>query len=120
MIKLMYCLRRREGLSRAQFQSYWIEHHGPLVKRLAGATRMRRYVQNHTIDSRLGDELAGARGAAEPFDGVMEGWWDNAEPADASHRIAAREAALELLGDEAQFIDLDRSSIFVVEEREIY
>ena len=81
---------------------------------------MVRYVQNHTVDSRLGAQLAKARGAAEPYDGVMEGWWDNRDAPDDAQRGKAREAALVLIGDEAHFIDLERSSIFVVEEREIY
>lgn len=120
MTKVIYCLRRREGLSREQFQSYWLDHHGSLVKRLAAATGMVRYVQNHTVASRLGDSLTEARGAAEPYDGVMEGWWDNAQTPDSTRRAEAREAALALLEDEAHFIDLEHSSIFVVEEREIY
>src|SRR5262249_12358508 len=50
MIKLVFCLRRLPHLSRAEFQRYWGETHGPLVRRRAEALGIRRYVQLHTLD----------------------------------------------------------------------
>lgn len=120
MIKVIFCLRRREGLSREAFQRYWLERHAPLVARLAGATGMVRYVQNHVLDSRLGDGFAKVRGTAEPYDGVMEGWWESEEAAIAAFRTAGPAAGTQLLKDEREFIDLSRSSIFFADEREIF
>ncbi len=42
MIKLVYCLRRLPNLSREEFQRYWLETHGPLVRSRAQALRIRR------------------------------------------------------------------------------
>jgi hypothetical protein len=42
MIKLVFYVRRRSGLSAEDFKRYWIENHAPLVKKHApalGATR---------------------------------------------------------------------------------
>lgn len=120
-IKLVFCLRRQQGMSREAFQAYWLEQHAPLVKRLAAATGMSRYVQSHTVASRLGAGFAKARGiTAEPYDGVMEGWWDSEEQALAALAIGGAEAGPLLLEDEARFIDLARSSIFFTEEHEIF
>jgi hypothetical protein len=33
MVKLVFCARRLPHLSRAEFQRYWFENHGPLVKK---------------------------------------------------------------------------------------
>ena len=51
MVTLVFCLRRAPHLSRAEFQRYWRETHGPLVRRHAAALRIRRYVQLHTLAS---------------------------------------------------------------------
>ena len=52
MIKLSFCLRRLSPLSREEFQRYWFDTHGPLVRKHAEALRIQRYVQTHTL---LGD-----------------------------------------------------------------
>ena len=31
MIKLTCLLKRREGMTPAEFQAYWRDHHGPLI-----------------------------------------------------------------------------------------
>ena len=122
MIKIIFCLRRKAGLTAEDFQQYWRERHAPLVIERARRLGIRRYVQSHTIfDSRL-DRLARERGfAGEPFDGVAELWFDS--PAvlypkpDAPTKSV--QAARDLLADEACFIDPERSPIFVAEEHSI-
>lgn len=78
MIKLVFMIRRREGITREEFQRYWKEEHAELVKRHAERLRIRRYVQTHTRDTDLDDMLAGSRGS-EPrqYDGLAELWWDD-------------------------------------------
>jgi uncharacterized protein (TIGR02118 family) len=120
VLKLVFCLRRLPHLSRAEFQRYWRETHGPLVRRHAAALRIRRYVQVHTLDDPLQDALRATRGGPEAYDGVAELWWDDraafeAVLADPAGQAAARE----LLEDERRFIDLGRSPLFVAEERPI-
>ena len=121
MIKLVYCLRRRPELSRDEFQRYWRQTHGPLVRERAGALGIKRYVQVHTLDSPLNEALRASRGSAgEPFDGVAELWWDRAESlAAATATEEGRRAAQELLADEGRFIDVERSVIFVAEEHPV-
>jgi len=121
MIKLVYCLRRRPELSRDEFQRYWRQTHGPLVRERAGALGIKRYVQVHTLDSPLNEALRASRGSAgEPFDGVAELWWDSAESlAAATATEEGRRAAQELLADEGRFIDVERSVIFVAEEHPV-
>jgi uncharacterized protein (TIGR02118 family) len=120
MIKLVFCLRRLPHLSRAEFQRYWREQHAPLVRRHAGALRIRRYVQVHTADDGLNDALRASRDAPEAFDGVAELWWDAPEDlAAAIETPEGREAGRALLEDERRFIDLSRSPLALAREHEV-
>jgi len=120
VLKLVFCLRRLPHLSRAEFQRYWCETHGPLVRRHAAALRIRRYVQVHTLDDALQDVLRASRGGPDAYDGVAELWWDDRAAFEAALADpAGQTAARELLEDERRFIDLGRSPLFVAEERPI-
>ncbi len=120
MIKLVYCLRRLPHLSREEFQRYWRETHGPLVRGHAQALRIRRYVQVHTLESQINDALRRGRGALEPYDGVAELWWESAEEfAAATESPEGRKAGQELLEDERRFIDLERSALWIAQERPV-
>ena len=118
MIKLVFTLRRREDMTRAEFQRYWREQHAPLVKRHAEALHIRRYVQVHARDTDLDEAVAGARGSEPRFyDGVAELWWDSLEELVAAFTSDAGQAAgQELLEDEQRFIDLPRSPLWFGEE----
>jgi uncharacterized protein (TIGR02118 family) len=118
MIKLVFALRRLPHLSRAEFQQYWYERHGPLVRSHAATLGIRRYVQTHTLDTPLNDALQASRGGPEAYDGVAELWWDSAETLAATIATPEGRAAGDaLLEDERKFIDLARSTVFVAEER---
>lgn len=116
MIKLVFCLNRLPGMTREQFQTYWRETHAPLVQRYAAVLEIARYVQSHTLPAGA-VPLAQARGSSgQDFDGVAELWWDSMEAFAAGGRTAeGRAAGKALLEDEARFIDLPNSPIFLVE-----
>ena len=121
MLKLTFCLRRLPSLSLAQFQDYWLNKHGPLVRRLQPALGMVRYVQVHRLDSDLADGMRRVRGAPEPYDGVAELWWESEEAFRAARRTPeAREAGRLLLEDEARFIDLPRSPLWLNQEHLVH
>ena len=120
MIKLVFCLHRLPHLSLEEFQRYWRETHGPLVRARAKTLRIRRYVQVHTRENPINDALRQSRGGPEPYDGVAELWWDSAEDlATAMASPEGRKAGQELLEDERRFIDLERSPLWVAEEHPI-
>jgi uncharacterized protein (TIGR02118 family) len=118
MIKLVFTIRRREGMTKEEFQRYWREEHAALVKRHAEVLHIRRYVQTHARDTIADEPLAASRESEpHPFDGVAELWWDSVE--DLLAASASEEglvAAGELLEDERRFIDLPRSPIWLGEE----
>jgi uncharacterized protein (TIGR02118 family) len=120
MLKLTFCLHRKPELSRAEFQRYWRETHGPLVRRHAAALGIVRYVQTHTGHDELGAALRAGRGGPEAYDGVAELWWPDRAAFDAALATpAAQQAGAELLADERRFIDLARSPLWIGEELEV-
>ncbi|HME71610.1 MAG TPA: EthD domain-containing protein [Myxococcota bacterium] len=121
MIKLAFPLRRLPQLSRAEFQKYWFEVHGPLVRQHADALGIQRYVQLHTLEDPMNDALRASRGSSEPYDGIAELWWRSREELEAAIRSpAGQRASLLLLEDEKKFIDLPHSPLWIGQERLIH
>jgi uncharacterized protein (TIGR02118 family) len=117
MIRLVYALRRLPDQTREEFQRYWRDQHGPLVARYSTALRIRRYVQTHTLDDPLNDQLSKRRGTSEPFDGLAELWWDHPDELAAATRTPeGRAASKEIFEDERRFIDASRSSLWFAME----
>ena len=120
MIKLTFAVRRRADVDPGEFHRYWRDEHGPLVRSFQSVLGIRRYVQVHRVDTPFNDVLRQSRGALEPFDGTAEVWWDDLESLVAGtstpEGVAAAQALLE---DEARFIDLGRSALWLGEEVEV-
>jgi uncharacterized protein (TIGR02118 family) len=121
LIKLTFCLRRLPHLSLADFQGYWLNTHGPLVRSHAETLKIRKYVQTHTLDNAgMNQALAASRGAPELYDGVAELWWDSIDDLMSSGSTEeARAASQALLEDERKFIDHSRSPLWIAEEHPI-
>jgi uncharacterized protein (TIGR02118 family) len=121
VIKVVMAIRRRDDVAPAEFHRYWREEHGPLARRLLEPLSLRRYVQTHTLETDLNAQLAAARGTIGAFDGVAELWWDSLD--DLLAALGSEEgqrANAALAEDEARFIDLERSSLFLTEEQVIF
>lgn len=115
MIRLVFLLRRRPDLGVAEFHEYWLRRHGPLVASHQQTLGIRRYVQTHRNENvdpvnRI-MEAWGISGSS--YDGVAELWYDSEEAMLTNTTPAAREAAMELLEDERQFIDLPASPLWL-------
>ena len=117
MLKLVFVIRRRTDVTPDEFHRYWLQEHGPLARRLLAQLGARRYVQTHTVDPELNLAMAAGRGTADAYDGVAEISWDSREAfLAASTSEEGRRANATLAEDEAKFIDLKRSSLFLAEE----
>jgi uncharacterized protein (TIGR02118 family) len=112
MIKLSVCVMRRADLSHEQFDTYWREQHGPLIKTVTDFNRhIRRYVQCHRLASDV------PLGGSGDYDGIAELWFDDVE----SMTTAFNEPRyLEIVRpDELKFADLERCVSMVSEELEV-
>ena len=106
MVKIVYCITKKPGLSDAEFRRYWKDVHGPIAARIPS---VRRYVQNHAL-------ARGAEIRPADYDGVAELWFDNMDALLAAARSPQAMAAIE---DETNFIDHSRTAFFVAEEHQI-
>ena len=118
MIRLVFLLRRSAGLTLSEFSDRWRLDHGPIVAGNQTALGVLRYTQSHRIDDPMNEAMARARGGMEePYDGVAELWWSSEEALrDASSTEAGRRAGQALLADEAEFIDLAASPLWLAHE----
>lgn len=118
MIRLQFFLRRKAELSLQDFQSYWLNEHGPLVLGLAADLNILRYIQVHTLDVPMTTGINQRGGEMEPaYDGVAELWWDNEESLEQAMASEAGTAAgAALLQDEQKFIDLPHSPLYLAYE----
>ncbi len=107
LTKGIFQLRRKPGLSLADFRRYWVEVHAPIVKRLPG---LRRYVQCHTVDA--------AYDYAEPrWDGIAQLWVDSPDTYQAM--LDSPEFQNESWPDGGKFLDLDLAVSFVAQEHQV-
>lgn len=122
MLKFVYCVHRQPRLSPEEFQRYWLENHGPLVRSFATALKARRYIQSHTLDNPMLNQAAQQpRGTKAPYDGITEIWWDSIEDLAAALKTPEGQKANQTLAeDEARFCDLPNCTVFFTEEFTIF
>ncbi len=118
MIRLVFVLRKKSHLSLAEFHDYWRNKHGPLVASFASDLNILRYVQTHTLEDPANEAAQSARGNMEPhYDGVAELWWSTEAELEAAMASPEGQAAgAALLADEATFIDLPQSPLWMAYE----
>ena len=103
MVKLVYCITRKKGMSDDEFFRYWRDVHGPIGARIPG---LRRLVQSHRYTV-PGDQHK------PDYDGIVELWFDDADTLLAARQSSEWKASTE---DEVNFIDHSRVAYLVSEE----
>jgi uncharacterized protein (TIGR02118 family) len=117
IIKLCFFGHHKPELSTEEAGLYWRMHHGPLVRSLAPAARIKRYLQVHRLQTPLNDIVRGPRGElADPCRGHAELWYDRLELAGAVTTPEGARAMELLVEDESKFVDFKRSTLWVAKE----
>lgn len=108
MVKLTCLLKRREGMTPAEFQEYWRDRHGPLIANSRCGTHVIRYEQNPRPldDYRSDDDRSG-------YDGVTVQWF--ASMAEY-HAHMGEDDFPAMLEDLPRFLDLDHLDFVITEE----
>ncbi|MEH6590512.1 MAG: EthD domain-containing protein [Halioglobus sp.] len=121
MIKMNFCVRKRDDISEEEFHDYWLNKHGPLVKSHRESLCVKKYTQSHAGFTELDESVTSQRGMKTGYDGLAELWWENVDTLQSALETKdGRQAGAELLEDEARFIDLAKSTIFFSEEHVIF
>lgn len=122
MLKCVYCVRRVPSMSFEEFSAYWLNNHGPLVRKHAPTLGMKRYVQSHNVNiPELNAAAQQPRGITDMYDGITEVWWDSPESLVAALQTPEGQEANRILSeDEARFVDCPNSAIFFSHEHTIF
>jgi uncharacterized protein (TIGR02118 family) len=108
MVKLTCLLKRKEGLTPAEFRTHWVDVHGPLVANSKSGSHVVRYEQNPrpADDYRSDDDRSG-------YDGVTVQWF----PSMAEYHAHMREDDFpSIMDDIATFLDVDHLELILTEQ----
>ena len=108
MIKLTCLLKRKEGMTPAEFQEYWKTSHGPLIASSKCGSHVIRYEQNPRplSDYRGDDDRSG-------YDGVTVQWF---ESMDGYYAHMQEEDSPVMFDDLPKFLDTDHLEFVLTEE----
>ncbi|MCX7863703.1 MAG: EthD domain-containing protein [Novosphingobium sp.] len=112
VLKLVFLLKRRRGMSLEAFRNHYENHHRKLAEQaMPGALRyVRRYVTPE-LNPITGEQIE------LPFDVVMELWWPNRAAWDELQaRIADSEIGREIYADEERLFSSHLNPVFSVLE----
>ncbi|HTT77468.1 MAG TPA: EthD domain-containing protein [Candidatus Binataceae bacterium] len=119
LVKLFFCLRHPPSQGLEQAQLYWRTNHGPTIRRIAPAMRMKRYLQVHRCEEVLEHQMRASRGTkVPPYMGHAEAWFDRADLTAVGQAPEGRRAAEIAVEDERKFIDFANSAMWIGKEWE--
>lgn len=109
-IKLIAGVKRKSGLTLADFKNYWYENHAPLaLEILPKAPNVQGYVHNYALHT---------EGQGEPaLDGIGEIWFKDLEAFFESTQWFMGDGGQPLREDEENFVDASTRVAVIVRER---
>ena len=103
-VKQIVMIKRKPGMSPAEFQDYWLNKHAPLVGNPPG---LLRYAQSHA-------RLKGYRDGREPtFDGIATMTYESVEAMKAARHAPGQD---KVAADAANFLDASKTVAFLAHE----
>ena len=113
MVKVSVLIKRKDGMSPAEFHDYWRNKHGPLALTVTDfISHFRRYVQCHQVPQ---DELKALPShTVSEYDGIVELWADSVE--DVAQAFASKGYQEVIRRDERNFSDDSKGVICMVTE----
>ena len=118
MIRFINCFRRRAGMSPEEFRRYWNDpQFSALVERIVKTTGAKRVARNLSLQlPEINERLMKERGQDEPFDGVLEYYWDNARDLmNALNSPEGEKLLAEMRQLQEAFVDFPKSRAFFTE-----
>jgi hypothetical protein len=117
MIRLITCIKRKEGISPKKFREYWNDpQFDILFEKLVTHLEPFRIVRKLTLQVSANITIIQARKTKEPYDAVIEWWFESANlltPLLA--KPEAHAAIKEMMNYQSQFVDFNMSPSFFTE-----
>jgi uncharacterized protein (TIGR02118 family) len=114
MVKVLVLFKRKIGISLEECARYWYEKHAPFALKIIPKDvidGIKKYIQNPAIS------IPG--GAEQPFDGMIELHFNNFKSLQKWNEWYFSDAGKALQNDEKNFMDRDKMTILLTEERVI-
>ena len=121
MIRFINCIRKLSHISSEQFREYWNDpKFDAIIDRVMEYTGATGHAKNLTLMVEANELMQKKRGgSAQPFDGVLEYWWDNAPQLNAVLNSPQCDVLMKsMLEYQKQFVDLEKSCAFFTEAQE--
>ena len=116
MIRFIQCVRRKPGMSVEEFRRHWTGYIETFTE-LSEMLGAKRIACSFSLSIRLNDTIRELRGTQEPFDAVLEIWWEHgAQLTELSERPEIDSAISRTRELQAEFIDVPTSSFFFASE----
>ena len=117
MIKLVTCIKRRKGMSHADFRSFWeSELLDKLIHKTAQMLNAKKYSKNTTLVVSANVYARMIRNGSEPFDGMIQYWCANASKIVSSSETRDNDIVQEMLEYQQQFADMDQCCSFFTDD----
>ncbi|MEO9228454.1 MAG: EthD domain-containing protein [Devosia sp.] len=117
MIKIVYCMRRKVGLSPQEFLSHWEQVHAPIVLANLDVLHLARYVRTQPVAHAFSQRVERRGLMQSPYDGIAELAWRTEEDMRAGFESPEALAVQRLLArDESLFVDHVGSCRWVASE----
>jgi hypothetical protein len=120
MIRLVYCVSRREDVPIEDFRRFWNDKHfSDLYREYAEVYKTKGIKKNLVLKVPMNSTIWEKQGTRKPYDGVIEVSWDSAKELVELFNTPEADELRRKIGEyEEQFIDKSRSSVFFTEYQE--
>ncbi|MDP3857102.1 MAG: EthD domain-containing protein [Stagnimonas sp.] len=117
MIKVIYCMRRKAGLSHGEFLVHWADVHVPVVMANLKVLRLASYVRTLPLEHAYSARVERNGIMLPPFDGIAELSWASEEDMRLAFESDEALVVQRLLArDEAHFVDPAGSCRWVAQQ----
>lgn len=118
MIRFIHCIKALPELPAVDFRRHFhSDELASLMDELALLTQASEYKLSLTLQVAANLELMQERGGAEPFDALIEVWWESGHDLlDLADNAEFRTLTQRMEDYQRQFVDFSRSTRFFVEE----
>ena len=120
MIRFINCIRKLSHISSDQFREYWNDpKFDAIIDRVVEYTGATGHAKNLTLMVEANVLMRERRAFGEPFDAVLEYWWEDAAQLNAVLNSPQCDVLMKsMLEFQKQFVDLEKSCAFFTEAQE--
>lgn len=120
MVRLIYCVNRREVVSIGEFRRFWNdEHFAELYREYNKVFKTAAIKKSLVLKVPMNIAISERQGMRKPYDGVIEIWWHDAKELVAINETPeAEELRRKIAEYENKFVDKSRSTLFFTEYQE--